>query len=255
MRAILSVARVTFRESIRNRTLLAVLLSAVAFIFSALLLAALSLDQRERVIKDWGLFCVSFFGVLLAILIGVNLVHKEVKHKTLYVVLSRPIHRFQYVIGRYLGLALTLLTEVGALSAALLVLLAIEGVAPNGLIVKRVVLSLLEIFFVAGLALFFASFASPYLSGLFTLAIFVAGRSLPVLESLSAKISASFPHLLLKCFYFILPDFSLFNVSTRAVHGLAIPTSEVLLVLSYGTGYLGLLLLLSCLLFSRRDIS
>ena len=68
MRAILSVAATTFRESIRNRTVLAILLLAIAFITSALLLAALSLDQRVRVIKDWGLFCVSAFGVILAIL-------------------------------------------------------------------------------------------------------------------------------------------------------------------------------------------
>ncbi|HUU00809.1 MAG TPA: ABC transporter permease [Myxococcota bacterium] len=255
MRAILSVASVTFRESIRNRTVLAVLLAAIGFICSALLLAAMALDQRERVIKDWGLFCVSFFGVLLAILIGVNLVSKELKRKTLYVVLSRPVHRFQYVIGKYLGMGLTLLAEVGALSAALFVLLAIEGVAPEGLIVKSLCVSLIEVLFVAALAIFFASFSSPYLSGFFTLALFVVGRSLPALNTLADKVDAPLPHLLLKLVYFVLPDFSLFNMSTRAVHGLNIPAGEVLLVACYGVGYLVLLLFLACLIFSRRDIS
>ena len=255
MRAILSVASVTFRESIRNRTVLAVLLAAIGFICSALLLAAMALDQRERVIKDWGLFCVSFFGVLLAILIGVNLVSKELKRKTLYVVLSRPVHRFQYVIGKYLGMGLTLLAEIGALSAALFVLLAIEGVAPGGLIFKSLCASLIEVLFVAALAIFFASFSSPYLSGFFTLALFVVGRSLPALNTLADRVDAPLPHLLLKLVYYVLPDFSLFNMSTRAVHGLAIPAGEVLLVACYGIGYLVLLLFLSCLIFSRRDIS
>ena len=131
MRAVWSVAATAFRESIRNRTMLAILLLAVGFIVSALLLAELSLDQRGRVVLDWGLFCVSAFGVLLAILVGVSQVHKEVKRKNLYVVLTRPIHRWQYVFGKYLGLGLTLAVEFSALSVALLFCWPSRGSAPR----------------------------------------------------------------------------------------------------------------------------
>jgi Cu-processing system permease protein len=154
MNAIFSVAATTFRESIRNRTVLGIVVLAIAFILSALLLAELSLDQRTRVIKDWGLFCVSIFGVMLAILMGTSLVYKEVRRKTLYVILSRPIHRYQYVLGKYFGLAFTLLVEVGALSLALIVLLAFERITPDLLIFKALFLSLIEILLVAALAVF-----------------------------------------------------------------------------------------------------
>jgi ABC-type transport system involved in multi-copper enzyme maturation permease subunit len=255
MRAILSVATTTFRESIRNRTVLAILLLALAFIASAQVLAALSLDQRVRVIMDWGLFCVSAFGVVLAILIGVNLVHKEVRRKTLYVILSRPIHRWQYVVGKYLGLAFTLLVEVGALSVALVILLAIEGVAPDHLLMKALYVSLVEVLLVAAVAVMFASFSTPYLSGFLTLGLFVVGRSLPVLNKLADKVDSIFAHGLLKGLFFTLPDLADFNLATRVVHGLDIPAREVAFLSVYGMGYVLILLFVAIFSFSRRDLA
>jgi ABC-type transport system involved in multi-copper enzyme maturation permease subunit len=255
MSAILTVARTTFRESVRNRTLLAIGLLALAFVASALLLAELALDQRFRVIVDWGTLCVSAFGVGLAILLGVNQVHKEVRRKTLYVVLSRPIARWQYVAGKYLGLSLTLLAEAGALSAALLVLLAADGHAIPSSLGYALMLSLFEMLLVAGFAVFFASFSSPYLSGLFSLGTFVIGRSLPTLSQLIDRVEWPALKAALKGALAILPDLSRFNLSTQAVHDLPIPAEAVWLPLAYGSAYLLLLLVLSAWIFSRRDLT
>jgi ABC-type transport system involved in multi-copper enzyme maturation permease subunit len=255
MRVILSVASTTFHESIRNRTVLSIFLLAVGFILSALLLAELALDQKVRVVTDWGLFCVSVFGVMLAILIGVTLVQKEVRRKTLYVVLSRPIHRWQYVVGKYMGLGLTLLVEVGALSTALAVLLLISGAPPGLLLFKALLLTLVEILLVAAMAIFFASFSSPYLSGFFTLGLFVVGRSLPSLYLLIDKIDLEFVKVPLKGLFFILPDLADFNLSTRVVNGVDISGSQVAALVAYGLGYLLLLLFFSSWIFSRRNLT
>ena len=255
MRAILSIASTTFRESIRNRTVLGILVLALAFIGSALLLAELSLDQRVRVITDWGLFCVSIFGVILAVLIGVSLVQKEVRRKTLYVILSRPIHRWQYVIGKYMGLAFTLLVEVGTLSVALIILLWASGAPPTALLVKALLVILAEILLVAALAVFFASFSSPYLSGLFTLGLFVVGRSLEALNVLADKVEAMIVHTLLKGLFFVLPDFADFNLSNRVVHHIPIGMNEVGWLWLYGIGYLGVLLFFGAWIFTRRDLT
>ena len=255
MRAVFSIAATTFRESIRNRTVLGIVLLAFAVILSALLLAELSLDQRTRVIKDWGLFCVSIFGVMLAILMGTSLVHKEVSRKTLYVILSRPIHRYHYVLGKYLGLAFTLLVEVGALSLALILLLAYEHISPDPLLLKALFLSLIEIMLVAALAVFFASFASPYLSGFFTLGLFVVGRSIPALDTLAERTHAPIVHTFLKGLIYVLPDLADFNLSTRAVYGLDIPITAVLNISLYGVGYLALVLFFASWIFTRRNLT
>ncbi len=255
MRAILSVAATAFRESIRNKTMLAIVLLAVGFIISALLLAELALDQRTRVILDWGLFCVSAFGVLLSILIGVSQVQKELRRKNLYVILTKPIYRWQYIFGKYLGLGATLLVELGVLSAALIALLAFEGIAPSQLLFQSLVLALLEILLVAAMAVFFSSFSSPYLSGVFTFSIFVVGRSLPVLEKLMDKTQNAAAYALLKVLVWGLPDLSEFNKATRVVHKLPIGWDHVGISAAYAFGYSAVLLLLSALIFSRRDIT
>jgi ABC-type transport system involved in multi-copper enzyme maturation permease subunit len=255
MHAVLSIATTAFRESIRNRTLLGILLLAVGFTLSALLLVELALDQRTRVILDWGLFCVSAFGVVLAILMGVNQVHKEIRRKNLYVVLSRPLHRWQYVLGKYLGLALTLLVEVGALSVALIALLAIEGIAPGQPLAQALLVALVEILLVAGIAVFFASFSTPALSGLFTLGIFVVGRSLPVLDRLADKTHNVLASGVLKTLVWGLPDLADFNLSNRVVHDLPIAWAQVGWTSAYGLGYLALLLVLAAWIFTRRDLT
>jgi ABC-type transport system involved in multi-copper enzyme maturation permease subunit len=257
MRAILSIASTSFRESIRNRTVLGIFFLAIGFIASALLLAELALDQRVRVIKDWGLFCVSAFGVVLAIIMGVNQVQKEIRRKTLYVVLTRPIARWQYVVGKYLGLALTLLCEVGTLSLALLVLLLCEPTGSGAIdwtMVQVLLVSLVEILLVAAIAVFFGSFSSPYLSGFFTLGLFAVGRSLPELILLSKKIDVPALKAILKGLFFILPDLAEFNLDTRAIAGLEIGWPQVGWLCAYGFGYLALMLLLSSWIFSRRNL-
>lgn len=255
MRAILSIASTTFRESVRNRTILGILLLALGFIASAMLLAELSLDQKVRVITDWGLFCVSIFGVALAILIGVSLVQREVRRKTLYVILSRPIHRWQYVVGKYLGLALTLLVEVGMLSLALVLLLAANGVPPSTLLIFSLLAFLAEILLVAAVAVFFASFSSPYLSGLFTLGLFVVGRSLETLNTLADKVDAAAVYGFLKGLFFVLPDFADFNLGNRVVHHIPIDLLELGWLWIYAVGYVGVLLFFGSWIFSRRDLT
>lgn len=255
MSRVLTVAASTFRESIRNRTILAIGLLALAFVASALLLAELALDQRFRVIVDWGTLCVSAFGVGLAILLGVNQVHKEVRRKTLYVVLSRPIARWQYVAGKYLGLALTLLCEAGALSAALILLLILDGHALPASLGYALLLAFFEMLLVAAFAVFFASFSSPYLSGLFALGAFVIGRSLPTLHQLIERVEWPALKASLKAGLAVLPDLSRLNLSTQAVHDLPIPPDAVYLPLLYGSAYLLLLLTLSAWIFSRRDLT
>ena len=254
MGAILSIARTTFRESIRNRTVLAIFLLAIVFIGSALLLANLSLDQRVRVIKDWGLFCVSAFGVALAILIGVTMVQKEIEKKTLYIILTRPFSRWQYVVGKYLGLSFSLLLTVGLLSLSLIALLAFDGTPPDHLLLKALAASLLEVMLVAALAVFFAAFSTPALSGFFTFGMFVVGRSLETLSYLRDKITQDLPRRLIQGLILALPDFADLNLATRAVHEIDITSQEMGFMVAYSIGYLGLLLFLSSWMFSRRDL-
>ncbi len=224
-------------------------------ITTPLVLAAMALDHRARVITDWGLFCLSAFGVGLAIILGVNLLQNEIGRKTLYVVLSRPLARWRYVAGKFLGELGVLAIEVALIALTLVLMLAFEDQPLGGLLFKAMALYAAEIVMVAAWALFFSSFSSPYLSGFFTLGLFVVGRSLEVLRHLVDKVEITWVHAVLKGFYYLLPDLAVFNRAPRVVNNLPIPWSEMGAALAYAAGYVNILVFLSCWVFSRRELA
>lgn len=107
MGRVYAVAVNTFREAVRDRVLYGVLAFAFAVLLFTLALAELSLDQQRRVVLDIGLASISLFSVLIAIFLGSSLLYKEMERKTLYVILPRPIHRYEFLVGKYLGIVLT----------------------------------------------------------------------------------------------------------------------------------------------------
>ena len=109
-----AIAVNTFREAVRNKILYALLLFALAMIVAGTFLGRLSLDQNVRIIQDFGLFSVTFFGMVIAVFVGVTLLYDEIQRRTIYVLLSKPIHRAEFVVGKYVGMLLTLLVQVVA---------------------------------------------------------------------------------------------------------------------------------------------
>ncbi len=119
------IALNTFREAIRDRILyLLFFFAAVALVFSRLL-AVLTVGDRVKIIKDVGLASISLFGVLMAIMVGTGLVYKEIDKKTIYTLLSKPIQRWQFLLGKFFGLVLTLFIMILAMSLIFLVIVEV----------------------------------------------------------------------------------------------------------------------------------
>ncbi|MFH0902284.1 MAG: ABC transporter permease subunit, partial [Pseudomonadota bacterium] len=172
---ILTIALNTFREAVRSRMIYGIVLVVVGANLFALALGEMSLNEEARIARDVGLGGVSLCGSLTAIILGVSLLYGEAQRKTLYTILSKPIERYEFVVGKYLGMTatLTLLTACFALAlAGLLLLVRFTDVSEaarvgfDGAIVKALVLAHCEILLVAAVAVFFSSFSTPYLSGI-----------------------------------------------------------------------------------------
>jgi Cu-processing system permease protein len=128
---ILTIALNTYREAVRARLLLGVFAVALGTCVYALLVATLSLHNETRVVADLGAASLSLYGVLVAIVIGSTSLYRELELKTIFPILSRPLRRWEYVVGKYLGSMLTVGVFVAVDAAAVLVLLALEsGQAP-----------------------------------------------------------------------------------------------------------------------------
>jgi ABC-type transport system involved in multi-copper enzyme maturation permease subunit len=254
-----AIALNTFREAARIRVLYGILVLVLASNLLALLLGQLSLNEGGRVARDVGLAGISLFGSLTAIFLGVFLLYTEVARRTIHAIVTKPISRWEFVVGKYLGMVLILTVLVGVFALAMVAMLRWQGTGVSSAVVKALVLSWCEVLTVAAIAIFFSSFSTPFLSGIFALAMWVIGRLAPDLEA-ATKLTAAWIRTTTRVALEIVPDIHLFAVSgttldgsSVSVHGDFVPWSYVALAAGHGLGWIIALVALAAFLFHRRD--
>ena len=184
---ILAIAFNTFRENLRDKLLYNLLVFALLMIGSSVLLSRLTLGEFHRLILDLGLGSINFFGVLIAIFVGIGLVSKEIEKKTIYTIVSKPVARYQFLLGKYLGLTITLFVNTVVMALGLLVVLYAQAVPVEGMLFKALALIFVEFMVITAVALLFSTFTSATLSAIFTLAMYVIGHLTADLKVFGAK--------------------------------------------------------------------
>ncbi len=257
-----AIALNTFREAVRIRVLYGILLLVVGANLFAIVLGQMALGEEARVARDVGLGGISLFGALTAIFLGVALLYAEVQRRTVHSIISKPIERWEYVLGKYLGMVLTLTALVALFTAAMAGLLLLQGLTLTGAVVKAVVLAWFEVLTVAAIAVFFSSFSTPFLSGIFALGLFFLGRVTPDMEQALESAEAPWIRATLRAALQIVPDLHLFSVSGRtvdgqsvSVHGDFVSWGYVATAGGYGCLWIAGLLTLAALIFERRDFA
>lgn len=251
------VAVNTFREAVRDRVLYNLIFFALLMMGAAILVGQISIGIERLVIINLGLTAISLFGLVMAIFIGVGLVYKEMDRRTLYTVLSKPVRRSEFLVGKYGGLLLTLgvntlLMTLGLAGALLYVDRHLTR--SDGGILVAVYFILLEFALVTALALFFSCFSSPMLSTVFTLGIYIAGIFARDIRDFGALTHSSVMVFLTRTLYYLLPNFHNFNAIASASHGEPIPVSLVAWNTLYAVLYVGIVLLATSVVFSARNL-
>ena len=255
---VFAIAQNTFREVVRNRIFAVLVLMSCVLTSLVLAMSSVSLHQEQRVVIDVGLFFVSSLSVLLSILLGGNMVHKELERKTIYTILSKPIHRYEFVLGKYFGNILISFVLVSILGGLLGGCLMLVGGTVNQTFVVAIWFVFIEVMIVSALSIFFISFSSPILSGALAVGIFVAGRFVPTLSSFA--FGKKYPELswLEQCvhgFAKLIPDLSLYNVTPHLVHGQDLSSEFVVQSSIAGVSYAAICIILGSLIFGRRDLT
>jgi ABC-type transport system involved in multi-copper enzyme maturation permease subunit len=259
MRRVLAIARNTFREAVRNKVLYSLLFFALLIIVSALAVGRLSLYEEIRMTRDIGLYGIDMFGVIIAIFVGVNLLYKELDLKTVYTILPKPLHRWEFVLGKWLGMLLTLAVQMAVMGLVLGVTLAVQGARVDVPTAKALWLLFVNVVVVTSIAVFFSAFSSPFLSGFFALGFFVVGRSVPEVRALAAA-SGPATRRALEAAAVALPNLHLFYPSGTiigservSVHAELVNASYLASTTVYGLAYSIVVLVLAMLIFTRRD--
>lgn len=259
---IYAIAINTFREAIRNRVLYGILAVVLGLMMFGIVLGEMSLHEEARVARDVGLTGVSFFGSMTAIVLGVSLLYSEIQRRTIHTIVSKPINRYEFVLGKYMGMVLTLTLLVLLFTLSMSWLLHIQGVAFSAAITKAVLLGYVEVLIVAGIAVFFSSFSSPFLSGVFTFGLFVLGRYTPEMRDAIEQSRIDLVRYVCGAALRVLPDLHMFSVSGATVRGEYVSVhsdfvtwSYVGTSVGYGLLYVTIMLILAILIFTRRDFA
>jgi len=250
---IIAIALNTFKEAIRDRILyLLFFFAAVSVIFSRLL-AVLTVGDRVKIVKDVGLASISLFGVLMAILIGTGLVYKEIDKKTIFTIISKPIRRFEFLLGKFFGLVLTLFIMTALMSLIFLLTVFFHTFKVEAGLLLAIVFIFIELILITAVAILFSCFSTPILSSLFSLSFFLIGHFSWGFETLIQKTKSAPLKLFAQGLYILLPDLENFNFRTEVVYGLRVLPKYYLFSAFYGLVYTAFILMLAILIFKRRD--
>ena len=254
MRQVMALAINTAREAVRNRILYSILFFAVLMVAVAAVFGAGSIGDQTNYMKDFSLMSVSLFGVVIAIVLGVNLLHQELGKKTIFNILSKPVARWQFIVGKFAGLVATLTVIVGLMSAGVIAAFAwATGHVDGGLVVSSFA-TLLEIIVVIAVALFFSSVVvTPSLAGMFTAATFIAGRSATYLLYFVTDEHPPILRALAHGLYWALPRLDRFTIADQVVYGVVPDPDYLVMLTAYSCGYAAILLVVSVGLFARRE--
>ena len=158
MRSIIVIALNTFRENLRDKILYSLLIFAALLMGASILLGALTIAEQEKIIADMGLASINVIGVIIAIFVGIGLVSKEIERRTIYTILAKPISRSQFILGKYLGLVITLGVNLVIMFDVFLFTLWMTQVPITMVLVQAVALMMVEFLVVTATALFFRRF-------------------------------------------------------------------------------------------------
>ena len=247
------IALNTFKEAVRDRILYLLLFFAAVSILFARVLALLTVGDRAKIVKDVGLASISLFGALMAILIGTGLVYKEIEKRTIFTIISKPIRRPEFLLGKFFGLVLTLFVMLLAMSLIFLALVFVHTGTIEWTLLAAILFIFLELVLITAVAIFFSCFSTPILSSLFALSFYLIGHFSWSLETFIKKARPGATKVLLQVLYAVLPDLENFNLKTEVVHGLPLSAAHLLYSAAYGIVYTAFILALAVLIFRRRD--
>ena len=250
------IAANTFREAVRDRVLYNLIAFALLLSGAAILIGQISIDIERLVVVNLGLTAVSLFGIVIAIFIGIGLVSKEIEKRTLYTVLSRPVRRWEFIIGKFFGLAGTLVVNtffmaIGVFAALLYV--AHKFSASDAFILVALYFIILEFLIICSLALLFSSFSSPLLSAVFAFSLFVIGSFADDLRGFAA-LTHGLTRWIATAAAYVVPNFSTLNVISAVAHQQSIGAQLILQNTLYAVFYTAVALSGAVLIFERRNL-
>lgn len=250
-----SISLNTFREAVRDRVLYNLVVFVLLLVATTPLFAQISFGLEKLILVNVGLSAISLFGVIIAILIGVGLVYKEIEKKTLYTILSRPVRRWEFILGKYFGLILTLVVNVALMTAGFYIALFIFNhglTTADAALLLAIYFIVLQFLMITAITLLFSAFSTPIFSAVFAFAFFFIGTMSDDLRTFAAA-SRGVSRWIMGAAAYVVPNLSPLNVISQVAHANPVGGKLVLFNTIYAVLYSTATLAAAALIFERRD--
>lgn len=254
MKSIITIARNTFREAIRDRILYMFLVFAILLIIGSKFISMMTIGEPIKIIKDIGLFSIQIFGMLIAVMMSVIMVSREFEQRTIYTILAKPVNRLHYLLGKYFGLLAIILAMIIMMVIALILIIFLFSFTLDVSMLFGAFTTLLEMMVLCAFAILFSTITKPILGSVLTLTSFFVGHLTSALLLLKDRLEDAVSQFLIPIFYYISPNLEVFNFKTEIVHNLAIPWTAVTWAVAYSIIYSAIILIVSWTAFSKKDI-
>lgn len=268
MSVIVHIAKHVFRDAVREKVLYYVAVFAAGLIAASYLIGQLTAGQDIKIVKDLALSATSLFGLFIAVFVGIGVVARDVERRSIYIVLSKPVRRSELILGKYLGLVLTLAVNVIAMAIAMYGVLAyltwteseeflrgLETPPTDPALLKALWLIFVELTLIAAVALCLSTFAGPIVSAALTFGLYVVGHFNADLRDFHHTLDSPAAVAVARVLYFLLPNLAPFDVKGAVVHGQLVPFEYLAWTSAYAVLYISALLVMALLIFARRDFT
>lgn len=253
--AIWVIATNTFRQTVRQRLFYNVAVFGVGMVLLSMVVGALTFGYPDRVVRSIGLSGVSLALNAIALLISAGLVHQEIDRKTLFVVLARPVRRWQYVLGRYLGLVFALAATLAGLSAVFFLALTLAAGEPLSTDFMALGVGLIEAAIIGAIGVVLSCFSTPMLSAGIGIGVWIAGATTDDFMRLAEKAGDPAAKAVATAAYYVLPALSRFNFRDEAIYQTPIALADVSASALYGVCYAMALVVAAGMILSRREMN
>ncbi|MDD2565987.1 MAG: ABC transporter permease [Candidatus Gracilibacteria bacterium] len=248
----LNIALNTFRELKRNKILYMILFFGILLIVFSIALASLSLGQTEKIILDFGLAMIEVFGLVSVIFIGSQLIFNEINGKTIYLILSKPISRFEFILGKFLGFALILAFIVFFQTVIFLAIVFYTKTSFDLLIIFSIIFIYLKLLILFAIILFFSTFVSSILAIVLTIIVYIISHGITSIIDMAARSNNYLMLQLGKILYVTFPNFEALNIKNLILSPVKIEPTYLIFNSAYGLVYLAIILGLTIVIFNRK---
>lgn len=227
-----AIARNTFRETIRDRILYSLVAFGILVIAASWLAGSVSLGEEIRVIQNFGMTAMLVFLLIITIFIGTQLVYREIERKTVYMLLTKPVSRDAFYLGKFAGLALTIAVVTAIMGIAFLVLVAMQTKSVAPIQIVAILMMMIEAWLLTAVGMLFSAFTAPLSSAVYTLCLVLIGHSSTALLAVALKQGAVVKSIL-QFVYYVFPNLEKFNLRNEVVFAAPVDWTFV----GYGLGY------------------